>query len=155
MLKRRKIRELAMQILFLWDTQQEASDDAARLVAHDSSDDPEVRQLGMDLARGAWEQRGTIDPWIERLAPQWPLRRQPAVDRNLLRLAIHELTGTPTPPKVVIDEAIELAKQYSTEQSAAFVNGVLDSVLREQQKLTGGAAGVGAEQSENREARIE
>ena len=136
MLKRRKIRELAMQILFLWDTQQDASDESARQLADDLTDDPEARQPAIDLARGAWEHRGTIDPWIERLAPQWPLRRQPAVDRNLLRLAIHELTGTPTPPKVVLDEAIELAKQYSTEQSAAFVNGVLDSVLKEQQKLT-------------------
>jgi transcription antitermination protein NusB len=136
MLKRRKIRELAMQILFLWDTQQDASEESAQLVANDASDDPETRLLGMEMAKGAWEQRGTIDPWIERLAPQWPLRRQPAVDRNLLRLAIYELTSTPTPPKVVLDEAIELAKQYSTEQSAAFVNGVLDSVLREQQKMT-------------------
>jgi N utilization substance protein B len=59
------------------------------------------------------------------------------VDRNLLRLAIWEITNTVTPPKVIIDEAIELAKQFSTEQSAAFVNGVLDSVLKEHQKLTG------------------
>ena len=136
MLKRRKIRELAMQILFLWDTQQDADEPSARQLADDLTDDPELRQPAIDLARGAWEHRGTIDPWIERLAPQWPLRRQPAVDRNLLRLAVYELTGTPTPPKVVLDEAIELAKEYSTEQSAAFVNGVLDSVLKEQQKLT-------------------
>jgi N utilization substance protein B len=136
MLKRRKIRELAMQILFLWDTQQDANEELARTVADENSDDPELRRLAADMAKGTWEQRATIDPWIERLAPQWPLRRQPGVDRNLLRLAIWELTNTPTPAKVVLDEAIELAKQYSTEQSAAFVNGVLDTVLKEQQKLT-------------------
>ena len=136
MLKRRKIRELAMQILFLWDTQQDANEEVARIVADENSDDPELRRIAAEMAKGTWEQRATIDPWIERLAPQWPLRRQPGVDRNLLRLAIWELTNTPTPAKVVLDEAIELAKQYSTEQSAAFVNGVLDTVLKEQQKLT-------------------
>ena len=137
MLKRRKIREMAMQILFLWDTQQDANQEVAQQVAHDNSDDPALRQLATDMAKGTWEQRATIDPWIERLAPQWPLRRQPGVDRNLLRLAIWELTNTPTPPKVVIDEAIELAKEFSTEQSAGFVNGVLDAVLKERQALTG------------------
>jgi len=59
------------------------------------------------------------------------------VDRNLLRLAVWELTNTDTPPKVVIDEAIELAKEFSTEQSPAFINGVLDAVLKERQGLLG------------------
>ena len=89
------------------------------------------------MAAGAWEARAASDQWVERLAPQWPPRRQPGVDRNILRLAVWELTNTDTPPKVVIDEAIELAKQFSTEQSPAFVNGVLDAVLKEQQTLTG------------------
>jgi transcription antitermination protein NusB len=69
------------------------------------------------------------------------------VDRNLIRLAVWEMTNTATPPKVIIDEAIELAKQFSTEQSAAFVNGVLDSVLKEHEKLTeGGPSGAGGVQ---------
>jgi transcription antitermination protein NusB len=72
---------------------------------------------------------------MERLAPQWPVRRQPAVDRSLLRMSIWELTNADTPPKVVIDEAIELAKQFSTEQSPSFINGVLDAVLKEKQGL--------------------
>jgi N utilization substance protein B len=137
MLKRRKIRELAMQILFLWDTQQERTSESADRVAADATEDHETRRQAIEMAAGTWDQRASIDPWIERLAPQWPPRRQPAVDRNLLRLAIWEITNTVTPPKVIIDEAIELAKQFSTEQSAAFVNGVLDSVLKEHQKLTG------------------
>jgi N utilization substance protein B len=91
------------------------------------------------MAGGTWNQREQIDTWIERLAPQWPPRRQPGVDRNLIRLAVWELTSTDTPPKVVIDEAIELAKQFSTEQSPAFVNGVLDSVLKEKRSLSGEA----------------
>ena len=138
MLKRRKIRELAMQILFLWDTQQEQTSESADRVAADATEDRETRRQAIEMATGTWAQRESIDTWIQRLAPQWPPRRQPAVDRNLIRLAVWELTNTVTPPKVIIDEAIELAKQFSTQQSAAFVNGVLDSVLKEHQKLTNG-----------------
>jgi transcription antitermination protein NusB len=135
MLKRRKIRELAMQILFLWDTQQDRNEELARGVGVEPNEDPETRRLAMEMATGTWEQRESIDRWVERLAPQWPPRRQPAVDRNLLRLAVWELTNTVTPPKVIIDEAIELAKAYSTENSGAFVNGVLDTVRKEHEKL--------------------
>jgi N utilization substance protein B len=92
------------------------------------------------MAAGAWEGREISDRWVERLAPQWPPRRQPGVDRAILRLAIWELTSSDTPPKVVIDEAIELAKSYSTENSPAFVNGVLDAVLKEHRNLTEGTA---------------
>jgi len=138
MLKRRKIREIAMQVLFLWDTQQERQQESADRVAADATEDHETRRQAIEMADGTWNQRETIDQWIERLAPQWPPRRQPAVDRSLIRLAVWELTNTVTPPKVVIDEAIELAKEYSTEQSGAFVNGVLDAVLKEHEKnLTG------------------
>jgi len=107
-------------------------------VTHEASADETVRGRAADAARGAWSSRGIADNWVERLAPQWPPRRQPGVDRNILRLAIWELTQGQTPPKVVIDEAIELAKNYSTEQSPAFINGVLDAVLREHRGLTEG-----------------
>jgi N utilization substance protein B len=153
MLNRRKVRELAMQILFLWDTNQEKNEELAQKVAAESTDDPDARRLALETAAGTWEQRASIDQWLERLAPQWPPRRQPAVDRNLLRLAVFELTNTVTPPKVVIDEAIELAKQFSTEQSGAFVNGVLDAVLKEHEKLT--SRSTTTERSENRESRSE
>jgi N utilization substance protein B len=135
---KRKVRELAMQVLYTWDVHGQLDETMGRQVTHDGSDDPVTRQRAYDMAAGAWEQRATIDQWIERLAPQWPPRRQPQVDRNLLRLAVWELTNTATPPKVVLDEAIELAKEFSTEQSSAFVNGVLDAVLREHQALKEG-----------------
>lgn len=135
---KRKIRELALQLLFVWDAH--GADDATMTgqVTHDASDDPTTRQRALELASGAWEGRELADRWVERLAPQWPPRRQPGVDRSLLRLAVWELTNTDTPPKVVIDEAIELAKIFSTENSPAFVNGVLDAVLREHKALTEG-----------------
>ena len=126
-----------MQILFLWDTQQQSDPASAQQFAEEHLDDADARHLALTSAAGAWEQRAATDAWVERIAPQWPTRRQPAVDRSLLRMAVWELTSTATPPKVVIDEAIELAKEYSTEQSAAFINAVLDSIHKEQQRLTG------------------
>jgi transcription antitermination protein NusB len=129
----RKSRELAMQVLFLWDTSGQADEPAAQQAIADSSGDESSGLRAMQMAQLAWEVRQSTDAWMERLAPQWPPRRQPGVDRAILRLAVWELSAGETPPKVVIDEAIELAKEFSTEQSPAFVNGVLDAVLHEQQ----------------------
>jgi N utilization substance protein B len=140
MSKKRKARELAMQVLFLWDTQGDNSDVAAAQVVNDGTGDDEVRRDALAIAAAAWNGREIADRWVVRLAPQWPTRRQPGVDRSILRLAVWELTGgTLTPPKVVIDEAIELAKEFSTEQSPAFVNGVLDAILKEYNQITEGA----------------
>ena len=125
-----------MQVLFLWDNAAAQDMDLARQVVLDGTTDEEIRRLALEWAAGAWVQREISDTRIERLAPQWPPRRQPGVDRNLIRLAVWEMTNTPTPPKVVLDEAIEMAKHFSTEQSASFVNGVLDAVLKEHQSLT-------------------
>ena len=125
-----------MQVLFLWDTNGTQDVDLARQVVTDGTTDVDIRQLALAWATGAWEQREISDTRVERLAPQWPPRRQPAVDRNLIRLAVWEMTNQPTPPKVVLDEAIELAKHFSTEQSASFVNGVLDAVMKEHLSLT-------------------
>jgi transcription antitermination protein NusB len=140
MSKKRKARELAMQVLFLWDTNGDNNDLLAAQVVNDGSDDDDVRRDALTIAAAAWNGRAIADEWVVRLAPQWPTRRQPGVDRSILRLAVWELTGgTQTPPKVAIDEAIELAKEFSTEQSPAFVNGVLDAILKEFRQLTAGA----------------
>ena len=131
-----------MQVLFLWDTHG-GSDPllAAQVGIDDRGLDDDTRREGLKMAGDAWTAREAMDKWIERLAPQWPPRRQPGVDRSILRLAAWEMTAGQTPPKVVIDSAIELAKSFSTEQSPAFVNGVLDSVLKEKQHLTGSSPG--------------
>ena len=140
MSKKRKARELAMQVLFLWDTQGDNNDIVATQVVNDGATDDDVRRDALTMATAAWNARDVADLWVVRLAPQWPTRRQPGVDRSILRLAVWELTGgTSTPPKVAIDEAIELAKEFSTEQSPAFVNGVLDAILKECRQLTEGA----------------
>ena len=126
-----------MQIVFLWDAQSGADRALADQVVMDGTEDADVRRQAIDAAAGCWEQRASIDAQIERLAPQWPPRRQPGVDRSLIRMAVWEMTSTDTPPKVVIDEAIEMAKSFSTENSPAFVNGVLDAVLKERAALLG------------------
>lgn len=124
-----------MQALFLWDANNAMDLDLGRTAM--LGQDPEAGPLpdavnaAVAMAVGAWENRAEADKWVLRLAPQWPTRRQPGVDRNVLRLAVWEMTHTQTPPKVVIDEALELVKRYSTEHSTSFVNGVLDAVYRE------------------------
>src|SRR3982751_6692476 len=112
MLDVHKARALAMQVLFLWDAHGSSEEPMARSAVDGSGEDESVRAAGLEMARASWQTRETSDPWIERLAPQWPPRRQPGVDRNILRLAVWELTTGDTPPKVVIDEAIELAKHF-------------------------------------------
>jgi N utilization substance protein B len=139
MSNRRKTRELAMQVLYLWDAHGANDPEMARQsMANVPEADDEARRRALEMAEGAWGQREATDQWVERLAPQWPPRRQPPVDRNILRLGVWEMTNTDTPPKVVIDEAVELAKEFSTENSPAFVNGVLDAVLRERRAILGG-----------------
>ena len=137
-IRKSKARELAMQVLYLWDMHSANDLEIARQAIADAGDDEATRQRALELAKAAWEQREVCDRWVERMAPQWPTHRQPPVDRNILRLAVWELVNTTTPPKVVLDEAIELAKHFSTEASAAFINGVLDAILKEHRSLTEG-----------------
>jgi N utilization substance protein B len=84
-----------------------------------------------ELVRGTVEKRGEIDELIRQQADNWRLERMPAVDRNILRLAVYEMLCEPEVPKlVVMDEAIELAKKYGSENSGRFVNGLLDGLLK-------------------------
>src|SRR5436190_9212039 len=96
---KRKARELALQVLFLWDANHERDEELAQQVVKDHAGSDEVARDALAMASSAWEARETIDPWIERLAPKWPPRRQPGVDRNIIRLAVWELTAANTPPK--------------------------------------------------------
>jgi N utilization substance protein B len=151
--ERQRLRELAMQVMFAWDAAGHADERSAGQITHDGSENPVVRQLALELARGAWEQREMIDQRIERFTANWPPRRQPPVDRNLLRLAVYELTNTAIESKIVIDTYLMIARDYSTSASSAFVNGVLDSIVKEHEALVAGlpaptpAGGGGGEQS--------
>lgn len=101
--------------------------------------DDESREYAVELARGSWQAKGEIDSYIGDATRNWRVERLAVIDRLLLRLAVHELLHQPaTPPRVVIDEAIELARVYSGDEAAKFVNGVLDGVftrLKEEGKV--------------------
>ncbi len=96
-------------------------------------------QFARRLVLGAWEQRDVLDRRLSAAAAHWSLSRMTPVDRNVLRLGLHELLECPeTPPQVIINEAIELARRFGDADSPAFVNGVLDAIYREIAAETGG-----------------
>jgi N utilization substance protein B len=104
----------------------------ATLGSEEDHPDPAAPDEFMEtLVRGATDNAPQIDERIAGKSEHWRLDRMPAVDRNILRLAVFEMSGVGTPAPVVIDEALELARQFSTDESVAFVNGVLDAVHRE------------------------
>lgn len=92
---------------------------------------PDRDQFMETLVRGAASKVDSIDARIKDKSAHWRVERMPVVDRNVLRLGIYEMTELGTPPAVVIDEAIELARQFSGEESVSFINGVLDAVRRD------------------------
>src|ERR1039458_7352453 len=130
---RRRARQRALQILFLWDTRRQPADDAidAYYDTLYEEEKPERDPFVADLVRGTVEHIAEIDGRITRHAEHWRMERMPAVDRNILRLAVYDMTHGGTPAPVTIDEALELARKFSGEESVQFVNGVLDAVRRD------------------------
>lgn len=125
------IRRCALQALYQFDAGNADDPAQVRESLEASPGDEKAHERGFDLAVLAWEFRAEADGLVADLTPEWPTARQPVVDRNLLRLAYYEVTHGGVPPKVAINEAVELAKEYSTERSATFINGVLDRLFRE------------------------
>jgi len=97
----------------------------------DEARDDEHDEFMEELAKGASEMASDIDHRIAEKSENWKLERMPIVDRNILRLAIYEMSRQDTPVAVVIDEALELARQFSGEDSVSFINGVLDAVHKD------------------------
>lgn len=121
-----------MNILYQVDVAGIPMDEAIQTARENVEAEPAVFEFAEMLSRGVRERREEIDKTIERLSVDWPLDRQPAVDRNILRLAIFEMDYVPsTPDVVVVNEAVEIAKRFSTEDSGKFVNGVLAVCMRE------------------------
>jgi N utilization substance protein B len=130
---RHRARELALQWLYQWEIGaldlDEVFDPGRQVELHTA--EAERDALAETLVRGTAREIARIDQLIADHASNWRLERLAVVDRLVLRLAIHELLSHPdTPPAVVIDEALELARAFSTEQAVPFVNGVLDAVRR-------------------------
>ena len=129
-----------MQVLYEIDVQPELSAEAAvtRVYAHfvdevataGAPEEIEARAFAERLVAGVVEHRGIIDERISSASRNWRVERMGRVDRNVLRLAVYEMTlGRDVPPKVALNEAIEIAKRYGAQETPAFVNGVLDRVL--------------------------
>lgn len=129
--QRHRSRRLAVQGLCCLDAQGSKARDLVLEFVEDSRESPEVATVAREMLLGAFERRQETDRLLARHARHWDLSRLAMVDRNILRLAVHELLSGQTPPKVAITEAIKLAKEFSSAESPRFVNGVLDAVVRE------------------------
>jgi transcription antitermination protein NusB len=134
---RHRARQQALQLLFQWDLRRTPIEDIIRgyydslLINEETVGHPRPDEFAERLLRGVIEDLAVVDDLITRHAAHWRMERMPVVDRNLLRIAVYEMLRTDTPPAVVIDEALELARRFSGEESVHFVNGVLDAVRRE------------------------
>jgi N utilization substance protein B len=137
---RRKARELALQMLFENDIAGTAADEMFQRSADLQKSPSAMREFTERLVSGTLEHRKALDEIISRQADHWRLARMPIVDRNILRLALFELLHEPaTPRPVVIDEALEIAKRFSTPRSSQFINGILDGVLKSRASELSGA----------------
>lgn len=126
---RRLSREKALQALFYMDMNSESVEDPIGLFCSVFTQEKEASDFFHLLVDGVGEHRETIDAVIERFSSNWKISRMTCVDRNVLRIATFELLYcADIPPKVSINEAIDVAKRFGTEESGAFINGILDSI---------------------------
>lgn len=138
---RRKGREYALQLLFQADVGGRARRGEVSPIRFEAfwaqrNASPEVRAFAETLVRGVETHAADVDRILERHAHHWSLERMAAVDRNVLRLAVYELVYLPdVPPRVALNEAIDIAKKYGSEESGRFVNGVLDDILKTEPPL--------------------
>ncbi|MGH8070681.1 MAG: transcription antitermination factor NusB [Candidatus Entotheonellia bacterium] len=128
---RRKARELAVQLLYQHDLAKMDPAEAMSLFWEHFPVNMEVREFCTQLVLGSLDRLMMIDELLSEASENWSLTRMSAVDRNILRLATYELLDRPDiPPSVSLNEAIEIAKKYSTPDAAVFINGVLDRIKR-------------------------
>jgi N utilization substance protein B len=138
---RRRARIAALQVLYELDTTQHSAADVIAYRLEENHLEAEGEQFLRQLVSGVVQHRETLDLLIQRFAPQWPVGQIAVIDRNVLRLALFELSGaTDTPAKVAINEAVDLAKLFGSDSSSRFVNGVLGSALGSSQRIRLGAA---------------
>lgn len=134
---RHRSRQRALQVLFLWDQRRQAIEEAISSFYEtlgSEEDDPKPTppdEFMEELVRGTSAKAPELDARITAKSAHWRIERMPIVDRNILRLAIYEMTELRTPAAIAIDEALELARQFSGDESVSFINGVLDAVHRE------------------------
>ncbi|HBE73851.1 MAG TPA: transcription antitermination factor NusB [candidate division Zixibacteria bacterium] len=137
--KRRQARALALKALYLMEYSAAGPEEAVASAEGIEGGEEGLRDFACRLAAAAHRNLGEIDRMIVAAADNWSLKRMAVVDRNILRLGAAQLVfmGAEIPPKVAIDESIELAKTYGEEESPRFINGILDRIYREMQNRRG------------------
>jgi transcription antitermination protein NusB len=134
---RKKSREFALQMLFQWEMGKQEPAGIENGFWKNVRAQKSTREFANQLFENAAARAAEIDPIISTHAQNWRIERMPAIDRAILRLAITELRTMGTPPKVVINEAVELAKKFSSEDAAPFINGILDAAMKtSERKIT-------------------
>ena len=129
--RRTQAREIAMQVLYQFDVQGDDFRDNVAMFTLEASEDDLTRKLASEWAVGAWNNIKVCDKLITEAAIKWDMSRLSSVDKSILRLAAYQMRFCDDiPNKVVINEAIEIAKCFSGSQSPRFINGVLDAILR-------------------------
>ena len=143
MSSRRKARELALQFLFQTDLTRSTPKEILDIFWKVNETDSKNRKYAEFLYVKAFENQAQLDELIGKHAQHWRLERMAVVDRNVLRMAVGELLYGETPPVVVIDQAIEIVRKFSTDESTPFVNGILDAIKDEieEQALREGSHG--------------
>ena len=126
---RSEARRFALQMLYLLDQQPEADQDRVQAALHKEFTDAALREFAWSLIFGVITSRDELDEVICRTATNWRLERMAPTDRNVLRMGLYEMTRLGTPAAVVIDESIEIAREFGTENSSSFVNGILDKLI--------------------------
>ena len=133
---RRQAREAALQMLYQWEVGHTSIAEVVQTFwtigpAADTPLSPPLQAFAVTLARGVVEHLEGIDPYLTASAEHWRLSRMAVMDRLILRVAVYEfLFERTTPPKVVINEALELARTFSTDNAVRFINGILDAIRR-------------------------
>jgi N utilization substance protein B len=127
---RRQSREFALQMLFQWEMGKQEPSRIEEGFWKNVGAQKSTRDFANQLFENAAARAEELDPIISSLAQNWRIERMAAIDRALLRLALAELRTTGTPSKVVINEAVELAKKFSSEDAASFINGILDAAVK-------------------------
>jgi len=129
--KRRQARELALQALYFLEEQNGDPDEALDLFCGNFSPPRKSRTFFLDLVKGVQRHQSTIDGIVEGYSDNWKVFRMPRVDRNVIRMAVFEMLWLDDiPPKVSINEAIDIGKRFGADDSGAFINGILDRIHR-------------------------
>ena len=143
--RRREARVLAVQCLYMLDLNARDPGASRPLFWEGRNVHPDIRAFADELVDGVVSGREEIDALIRRVAQNWEIGRMATIDRNVLRIATYELLHCrDIPPKVAINEAIELGKRYSTQNSGAFINGILDKIKAQHVDAAAGAGEEGA-----------